>query len=55
MTKRELMELAGIGALAGGGFVAALVLLVLYIAAIGAAAGAFLGAAVWVFRAITGW
>ncbi|MCE2658330.1 MAG: hypothetical protein LW854_08780 [Rubrivivax sp.] len=54
MTKRELMELAGISTLAGGGVIAALALLVLYIAALGAAAGAFLGAAVWVFRAITG-
>ena len=55
MSKREILEFAGLASLAGGSVLAAIALIVLYIAALGAALGAFVGAAVWVFRAITGW
>ena len=55
MNKREVFELIGTGALAVGSVAASVLLVVLYIAAIGAGLGAFAGAAVWVFRAITGW
>jgi hypothetical protein len=54
MSKRELLELAGVVSLTGGLVVTAIALIALYLAAIGAALGAFVGAAVWVFRAITG-
>ncbi len=55
MNKREWLGLAGIASLGAGSVVAAIGLIVLYIGALGAALGVFIGAAVWVFRAITGW
>lgn len=55
MNKREILQIAGLASLAGGGVVATFALIVLYLAAMGVAVGAFVGGAVWAFRAITGW
>lgn len=55
MNTRESIELAGAIFACIGLVVGALALIVAYFAAIGAAIGAVAGAAVWVFRALTGW
>jgi uncharacterized membrane protein len=50
----KVMKLAGIASMSGGYMLAVVALIVLYIALLGAALGAFVGAAAWAFRAITG-
>jgi hypothetical protein len=51
---RAALEIAGLAVCGVGAIICVLLLVVGYLAAIGAGIGALVGGAVWVFRALTG-